>query len=105
LLRGAAFGLPVVDEAGRVTGMLTRNHLLRVLGEARDPQAATAGELAVKGDVVLDVDDTLERAVEIMRSSGLKFVPVTRDGAFVGMVSKVRIDAYLRLLADAATRP
>jgi CBS domain-containing protein len=101
----ATAGIPVIDEAGRVTGMLTRSHLLRALAEARDPQGAMAGELALKGDVVLDIDDTLERAVEIMRTSGLKLLPVTRNGALVGTVSKRRIDAYLQLLADAETRP
>lgn len=55
----------------------------------------TAGQVA-RQVKTLAVDDSLSRAAEVMRSTGLSVVPVTRDGYLVGGVSELSLGRALR---------
>jgi CBS domain-containing protein len=94
LLELGAFALPLVDAKGRVTGMLTRNHLLQALAGMEHPDARKAKDVARRGDLALQWQDSLQRAIVVMRESGLTQLPVVKDGVLVGSISRVSIDSY-----------
>ncbi|HZO89698.1 MAG TPA: CBS domain-containing protein [Chthonomonadaceae bacterium] len=91
-------GLPVVDETGRLVGMLMEGDVFRALfADAVAAPIARPEELRV-GDFMtspaLSVPETMEvRAVaELMRTRHLKRLPVlAEDGQIVGMLSRVEV--------------
>ena len=114
-------GLPVVDAKGRLVGMLTEGDLLRRVETATDDAApgwferfVAAGRLAedyvrshgrrvaeVMTPEVVSVEETtaLAEVVRLMRQHRVRRLPVLRDGALVGIISRAglvrRIDAAL----------
>ncbi|GAB3975505.1 CBS domain-containing protein [Actinoallomurus acanthiterrae] len=91
---------PVVDEAGRMVGIVSEMDLLRGEFEA-DPRAylrpaaepesqpPTAVEEVMTPQVrtVRETDDVL-RLVDLMMTTGVKSVPVMRDDGLAGIVSR-----------------
>jgi CBS domain-containing protein len=110
MLQNDISGLPVVDTAGRLIGMLTEGDFLRrtELGtQRRRPKwlefLVGPGRLAdefvhASGRKVEEVmtdapytvleDDSLEKAVELMEQHRIKRLPVLRNGEMVGIVSR-----------------
>lgn len=102
--------LPVLDEAGRVRGIITERQLFERLFE-RYLQAQAAGEplpaLAELREMaqaqaqtsitqwmmpdppVIDERAPIEKAVELMHAHGLDTLPVTGEGRFVGTIRLV----------------
>jgi CBS domain-containing protein len=118
-------GLPVVDAAGRLVGMVTEGDFLRRTEtgtEIRRPRwlqfllspgrladeyvrthARKVGEVMTP-DVAAVTEDTLvDEIVRLMERSRIKRVPVLRDGRLVGIVSRADlVRALAGLLAEAA---
>ncbi len=107
LVQSDFYAVPVIDEAGRPIGIVTRTdlverggsplrvQLVRALGAAPDDQAApgmtardvmTAAPLVVRGETpVLD-------AVRLMVARGVKRLPVVDDaGRLVGIISRLDV--------------
>jgi CBS domain-containing protein len=98
-------GLPVIDGADRLVGMLTEGDLLR-RAELGSPASVQGPQLSADyikihswcvGDVMTEHAVTVEEAMPvgqiaaIMRSSDVKRLPVLRDGKMVGIVSRADI--------------
>jgi CBS domain-containing protein len=107
-------GAPVVDDAGRVVGVLTTDDLLveetrlhyptvvSLFGaylelpsahrhfedELRKAVAATVGDAMEDEPVTCGEDDTLERVATLMHEHHVSRLPVVRDGALVGIVAR-----------------
>src|SRR3954469_3157668 len=104
---------PVLDRRGRMTGIVSELDLLRGAFEP-DPRAsvslaaspgspppATVEEVMTSGvRTARETDDVLE-VVDLMISTRLKSVPVVRDGAVVGIVSRRDL---MRMLAHGDER-
>jgi CBS domain-containing protein len=124
LLERHISGAPVLDEDGRLTGILSEGDLLRRVeigtAEARrtrwlDLFSARAGADAYVKSHALRVEDVMTRDVvsveeetslaaiaTLMESRGVKRVPVLRDGRLVGIVSRANL---LQALASSAPEP
>jgi CBS domain-containing protein len=103
-------GLPVVDEEGRLVGLVTDGDLMRRLSAKEDKPASFFAALLVAtadqamayarahGRRVRDVmsfnlatvneDATVEEVAHILESKRIRRVPVLRDGILVGVVSR-----------------
>ena len=112
-------GLPVVDRAGAIIGILTQGDLLRRVelntnerhaswldffrSPSRPAKDYVATHSRVVGDImtttVLTVDEAapLSEVVSVMQGKHVKRVPVVASGSLVGMVSRADL---LRALAD-----
>jgi CBS domain-containing protein len=121
MLQHGISGLPVVDAAGRLAGILTEGDLLRraetgterrrprwlefLLGPGRLAADYVAAHARKVGEVmtheVATVEETtpLEEVVRIMEERRVKRLPVLRGGRLVGIVSRANL---LRALAVAA---
>lgn len=122
ILIGQAYrGLPVVDSANRVVGILTDGDVLARLGlpavgvqtaltaaevsreiEMLRRSEQTVRDLMVSPVVTITVDAPVADAVHLMTERGIKRLPVVdRDGRLIGMVSRVDV---LRALAQPPLR-
>ncbi len=107
-------GLPVVDESGKMVGIVTESDLVVQDSEVRFPRfvsflagyvfvpgslhrfdekfkkavAATAGDVMSKDIVTIEADDSVEDAATVMTRKKLKRLPVMRGGKLVGMITE-----------------
>ncbi len=87
---------PVVEN-GRVVGILKRDGLVRALKQF-GPYSPVS--VAMERDVTtVDADESLAAASETMQANETASVPVTRNGALVGLLTFDSIREFLRLRA------
>ena len=100
-------GVPVVDATGRVVGVVTeadlvtkeafsgRRRFLAVLSDLltgepwkHKAEGLTAGDVMTRMPVVAAPDDDVGRLARRMLQRGIKRLPVVKDGALVGIVTR-----------------
>jgi len=87
-------GAPVVDDAGRPLGMLTRSDLLRAAVDK--PAPSTAADIMMPIAYTLAENDALSRGAALMAAEGVHHLPVIGDhGRVVGLVSTLDITRWL----------
>ena len=113
-------GLPVVDENGRLLGVVSEGDLLRraeigterhrpkwlefLLGPGRGAvdyvhsHSRRITDVMTEDPVAVDEHASLEEVVALMEKNGIKRVPVLRDNAVVGIVTRADL---LRAFVDA----
>ncbi|HEY5242530.1 MAG TPA: chloride channel protein [Polyangiaceae bacterium] len=89
---------PVVDDAGKVIGIITPDEVAILRSEPELLPLVNAADL-MRPTVSVDVDDDLGFALQTMISHGLSQVPITdRTGKCVGIVTEADIaKAYVRV--------
>ncbi len=127
MLQNRISGLPVVDAAGNLVGMVTEGDFLRrgEIGTQRrrpkwleflvGPGRLAAEYVRASGRKVDEVmtsdpctvteDDSLETVVELMERRRIKRLPVLREGKMVGIVSRANLMHALASLADDMQAP
>jgi CBS domain-containing protein len=80
--------VPVVDEQGRLVGLLSHRTLLRLLARSLPDGEPVAIRQIMTADpvTVAPTTPTLE-AIELMRTHRVGCLPVVEDGALVGIVT------------------
>jgi CBS domain-containing protein len=103
-------GAPVVQDDGRLVGIITEGDLIKRLATLsapksgwfaslfRAPRSETARFARIRGRTVKDAmtmevasvneDATAEQIAHVMETQGVRRVPVLRDGVLVGIVSR-----------------
>jgi CBS domain-containing protein len=74
-------GMPVLGPYGALIGMLSGFDVISKDG-------ATVGEIMSRGVVWANPDDSLEDVIQLMGLHGIRRVPVCRDGALIGIISR-----------------
>jgi CBS-domain-containing membrane protein len=121
MLKNRISGLPVVDAAGKLVGIVTEGDFLRrgeigtqrqrprwlefLLGPGRlaeeyvHSSGRSIGEVMTADPYTVTEDDSLESTVEVMERRQVKRLPVLRDGRLVGIVSRADL---MHALAERA---
>ncbi len=102
-------GAPVVDDGGRLLGVISEGDLIRRtelssgafvlkadMGVGADERANAfvkrcawrVGDVMTPDPVTIDEDALLSRVASLMQDHGIKRIPVLRDGKLVGIVSR-----------------
>jgi CBS domain-containing protein len=124
MIENRVSGLPVLDEAGGPTGILTEGDLLqraetgtegkppgwfgmlftpgRLAGTYVQTHARRVADVMTPEVICVEEATQLEDVVELMRRNRIRRVPVTRNGAVVGIVSRADL---LRALARELDKP
>jgi CBS domain-containing protein len=128
MLEHGVSGLPVVDDKAGLVGILTEGDLLRraeigteekrsrwielltmpgrLAGDYVRTHARHVGEVMTREVVSVAEDTPLAEVVRLMERHRIKRVPVVRDGALVGIVSRADLlRALARLLDEAPAGP
>lgn len=81
-------GAVLVGQGGRLQGIFTeRDLLMRVVARDLDPDSTALSEVMTADPDTVGPNDLAALALERMRTSGYRHVPVVEDGAVVGIVS------------------
>lgn len=104
--RGRFRHMPVVDDAGRVIGVISDRDLARLAGDvAADRRAAMfaarrVGHVMTTPAVTIEADEGLAEAAERMRERGFGCLPVVDEGRLVGILTPADfVTAYLAVVA------
>jgi len=87
MLEHAIAGLPVVDEAGNVAGVVSEFDLLDLVCDCWPLQDKVSHYMSAEACVV-DQDTDWLGVAELFRASALRVVPVTCQGRLVGVISR-----------------
>ena len=80
--------LIVVDDDGRVTGIVTERDIVRkVVAVSADPQTTAVSQIMTRDVVSCAMQTPVSRAQQLMARHGMRHLPVLDDGVPVGMVS------------------
>lgn len=81
-------GAVLIGEGGRLSGIFTeRDLLIRVVARGLDPDRTRLKDVMTPNPDTVEPDDWATVALERMRTSGYRHVPVVEDGVVVGIVS------------------
>ena len=86
VIHGYQEDFPVVDEQGKLVGMLTREEIMTA---AHTPERYSSVRELMKPKVptISSGADLFEDALPILQQSGLRALPVTENGELVGMLT------------------
>ncbi len=86
VIHGYQEDFPVVDENGRLVGMITREE---IMAAAHSPERYTSVRELMKTNVptISSRADLFEDGLPILQQSGLRALPVTENGELVGMLT------------------
>jgi CBS domain-containing protein len=125
MLRHHVSGLPVVDAAGKLLGIVSEGDFIR-RGEIGTPRKRGRWLKVLLGDSAVDYvrehgrrvsdvmtsdpitvteDATLEEIVDAMETNGVKRLPVMKDGRLVGQVSRANLMQAVASLAREIPDP
>ncbi len=77
----------VIDAEGCPKGIITRSELAERLSEEQEPEKVKAEDVMSWPVIAAEDYTSILKASEIMRKKGIKYLPVTRKGKIVGMVT------------------
>jgi Zn-dependent protease/CBS domain-containing protein len=86
VIHGYQEDFPVVDENGKLVGMITREE---IMAAAHSPQRYSSVRELMKTNVptISSEADLFEEGLPILQHSGLRALPVTENGELVGMLT------------------
>src|SRR3712207_1666236 len=86
VIHGFQEDFPVLDESGKLLGMLTRDE---IMAAAHSPERYSTVRDLMKTDVptIPSQADLFGEGLPILRESGLRALPVTENGELVGMLT------------------
>lgn len=91
----ARSGSAVVEDFGRLIGILTERDMLRAMAGRVHTSDARAREWMTPGPVTVTPEISLEEAQRTMLENGFRHLPVVRGGSVVGVVSLRRVAAAM----------
>jgi CBS domain-containing protein len=93
-LKQAGVGCLIVEDDGRVRGILSERDLVMKLDGAR-LDGATVADLMTADPVVLRPDDSIAVAINKMAVGGFRHIPLVERGRVTGIVSARDVFAYI----------
>jgi len=125
MLQHHVSGLPVVDAAGKLVGIVSEGDFIRrseigtprkrgrwlriLLGDSAVDYVREHGrrvsDVMTSDPVTVSEDATLEQIVDAMETNGVKRLPVMKDGRLVGLVSRANLMQAVASLAREIPDP
>jgi len=90
-------GAPLVDNAGKVVGIISKSDIVRFDFTGGNPAEAAAWEIASPSVITVPPSCTLTAAAQLMLEKHIHRLLVSHDGEIVGLVSALD---FVRLVAQ-----
>ena len=88
--------LVVIDEEGRVEGILTSTDFVHIVAESKPKAETTVQRYMTETVITGDAQDSIAEAAETMITYGIHHLPVVDDdGHLIGMLSTTDLASYL----------
>jgi tRNA nucleotidyltransferase (CCA-adding enzyme) len=100
MLRYGFEGFPVVDDAGKIVGILTRREIDRA--RRLHLESMPVSHYMTKGEIWVSPGDSVERLQQIMTQHGIGQVPVVSGGEILGVVTRTDL---IKLWASPPHQP
>jgi CBS domain-containing protein len=97
-------GLPVVDDAGRLLGMVTEKDILMLLLYDPDVKGKTVTDLMTTEIIHFDENENLMKIFESLVQNNFRRVPILSEGRLAGIVSRRDIIKFLSAKAKKAKK-
>jgi CBS domain-containing protein len=84
-------GMPIIDDDGKVVGILTIIDILRAIKDKKDIDMLKAGDIMTINPIVIEQDTDMMDMIDIMDKNGVEMIPVVdeeKDGRLIGVVSR-----------------
>ena len=91
LLSGMYSGLPVVDDKGKVVGVVSEFDLLKAIKEGKKLEQVTAEDIMSKNPICVSENTPVEEIIDLMMKHNIIRVPVVRNDNLVGVISRCDI--------------
>lgn len=91
LLSGMYSGLPVVDDKGKVIGVVSEFDLLKAIRSGKALEQVTAGDIMSKNPICVTEDASIDHIIDLMTKHNIIRVPVVRNDILVGVISRCDI--------------
>ena len=91
LLSGMYSGLPVVDNKGKVVGVVSEFDLLKAIKEGKKLEQVTAEDIMSKNPICVSENTPVEEIIDLMMKHNIIRVPVVRNDNLVGVISRCDI--------------
>ncbi len=91
LLSGMYSGLPVVDDKGKVVGVVSEFDLLKALKEGKKLEQVTAEDIMSKNPICVSENTPVAEIIDLMMKHNIIRVPVVRNDNLVGVISRCDI--------------
>jgi L-aspartate semialdehyde sulfurtransferase len=89
IVLGTFNGLPIIDDQGKVTGIVTTVDLLRAIEDGKNLDNMFARDLMTRSPAVIYQDTTTAEMIDIMYRKRIDMLPVVEDdGRLIGVVSR-----------------
>lgn len=89
-------GAVLVVEGGAMKGIVSERDLVtRVMAEGKDPAATKVSEISTAAVVDADVNTPVRKCAELQSAMGVRHLPITENGAPVGILSSRDFLAYV----------
>ena len=105
LLANRVSGLPVIDAAGRLVGVISEIDRLRTLNKPEPIENARVADFMTPGVITVDENATANQIADLLIRVGIRRLPVVRNGNVVGIISRRDLVRALHEKTDLAPTP
>ena len=91
LLSGMYSGLPVVDDNGKVIGVVSEFDLLKAIRDGKALEQVKAEDIMSKNPICVPENTTIEEIIALMVKNNIIRIPVVRNDTLVGVISRCDI--------------
>ncbi len=84
-------GMPIIDDDGKVIGILTIIDILRAIKDNKNIDTLTAGDLMTRNPTIIKQETDIMDIIDILDKKGVEMVPVVdeeKDSRIIGVVSR-----------------
>lgn len=91
LILRAINGMPIIDDGGKVIGIITIIDILRAIKDNKNIDSLKANDIMTKNPIVIEQGTDIMEIIDIMDKKGIEMVPVIEaenDNRIIGIVSR-----------------
>jgi CBS domain-containing protein len=84
-------GMPIIDDDGKVIGILTIIDILRAIKDNKNIDLLKASDIMTRSPIVIYQETSVMDIIDIMDKKGIEMIPVVdeeRDDRLIGIVSR-----------------